>query len=326
MKIIAVGDIHIKNDNFKEIDKLISELEKIILNENPSFVVLLGDTLHYHEKIFTLCLNKAFELVNRLRKLCPVYMLVGNHDQITSNEYLNSNHWLNSLKEYTNLYIIDKPFSTYIENKLFTFCPFVPPGRFIDALNNLSDWKSSDLIFCHQEFKGCKMGAIISVEGDDWDSSYPQIISGHIHDKQKIGNNIYYTGTPYQTSYGDTDDKTICILEIGGNINIREYELNIQKKKIVYSDIQNISKIKINGEDEVKLTIRGNGEEFKVFKKSKEYKDIIDKGVKIVFKNKEYEKKEYVNSNFLDILNDLITKQKNIHLTNMFHKIFKENN
>ncbi len=52
--------------------------------------------------------------------------------------------------------------------------PYVPPGRFVEALNIIDNewWKNVNCIFAHQEFYGCKMGAIESIEGDKWDHSF----------------------------------------------------------------------------------------------------------------------------------------------------------
>ena len=72
-------------------------------------------------------------------------------------------------------------------------------------------WKSS-IIFAHQEFRGAKMGAIISEVGDRWPLNGPLVISGHIHDHQKVQENVWYTGTPIQHGFGDTSGKTISLM------------------------------------------------------------------------------------------------------------------
>nr|QBK91072.1 MAG: DNA repair exonuclease [Pithovirus LCPAC202] len=72
-------------------------------------------------------------------------------------------------------------------------------------------WKSS-IIFAHQEFRGAKMGAIISEVGDLWPLNGPLVISGHIHDHQKVQENVWYTGTPIQHGFGDTSGKTISLM------------------------------------------------------------------------------------------------------------------
>jgi len=127
-------------------------------------------------------------------------------------QFLTDNHWLNCLKKWKNVVIVDRPVTETIDDELFVFCPYVFPGRFTEALNTLDiDWKNASGIFAHQEFAGCKMGAIVSVEGDKWPVDNPYVISGHIHSKQIIQENIYYTGSAMQHAFGESEKKYCCI-------------------------------------------------------------------------------------------------------------------
>ncbi len=58
-------------------------------------------------------------------------------------------------------------------------------------------WKNVNCIFAHQEFYGCKMGAIESIEGDKWDHSFPLVISGHIHSEQRPQKIFFYPGSVF---------------------------------------------------------------------------------------------------------------------------------
>ncbi len=75
---------------------------------------------------------------------------------------------------------------------IYIFPPFVIYYNFI--FFNIIDnewWKNVNCIFAHQEFYGCKMGAIESIEGDKWDHSFPLVIRGHIHSEQRPQKNIF---------------------------------------------------------------------------------------------------------------------------------------
>ena len=171
MKVIAIGDPHFRVDNIPEVNLFIDKIEELCKKENPDFIVILGDVLHTHERIHTVPLNKAYEFIERLKKICQIFVLVGNHDMTSNQNFLNENHWMNGMKQWDNIKIVDKLEFFKIDDFLFTFLPYVPPGRFIEALNsnNDIDWKNSDCIFAHQEFFGSKMGCIISMDGDKWD-------------------------------------------------------------------------------------------------------------------------------------------------------------
>ena len=62
MNILAIGDTHFKPDNVIDSYDFINKLEQYIIKNNDKidYIVVLGDILHTHEKIFTLALNVAF--------------------------------------------------------------------------------------------------------------------------------------------------------------------------------------------------------------------------------------------------------------------------
>ena len=272
-KIIFIGDPHIQVSNLTEVDKLLSKLQELAITESPDLIIIGGDLLHTHERLHTLALNKAYEMVNRMRKIAKTFVLVGNHDVINNSQYLTQNHWMNSLKEWENTVIVDKVVTETINKETFVFVPYVPPGKFEDALNTLDkfDWKKASCIFAHQEFAGCKMGAIISVEGDKWPLEYPNVISGHIHSRQIPQANIYYSGSALQHAFGESKKNIIACLEFanGSYVN-NEVDLHLPRKKIVYMDVEDIDSYECpDTEDKIKVTVSGNYEQFKALKKTK---------------------------------------------------------
>jgi DNA repair exonuclease SbcCD nuclease subunit len=281
--VLVIGDVHIKTSNIPDIDIFIKKVCDIISTENPDFTVLLGDILDTFEKINTFELNKAIELIDKIRNLSKVYVIIGNHDMVNCLQYLTENHWANSLKLWDNVVIVDKT----IEEDDFIFVPYVPNGRFIDALNEISyDWKNAKCIFAHQEFYGAKMGAIISEEGDKWMSNYPNVISGHLHMNQRPQKNIYYPGSSMQVAYGETDDNIVAIIRFTdeNEYDIEEIPLKMSRKKIIYTTIDNVEIPEEDINNKLKMSISGDYEEFKIFKKSKKYKQLISNGVNVVFK------------------------------------------
>jgi DNA repair exonuclease SbcCD nuclease subunit len=326
MKIIAIGDPHFRTDNIPEIDMFMDKLELLCKSEKPNFIVVLGDLLHTHERLHTIPLNKAYDLVSKLRDIAPTMVLVGNHDMISNQQFLTQNHWMGAMKEWRNVEIVDTIIKKEINGYKFLFCPYVSPGRFEEALDVAGDWKGSNCIFAHQEFAGCKMGAIVSVDGDKWPEDYPDVVSGHIHSRQMIQKNIYYTGSALQHAFGESDKNIIAVLSWENPVerySVREVDLELPRKKIIYTDIQAIEEyVPVETEDKVKLTVSGVYEEFKAFKKTKKYRDIVKSGTKVVFKPKKLEKKESENetiepvddTDFSKILSSLILKEKNPYL------------
>ncbi len=311
-KILTIGDCHFKTNNIPECEEYIVKVIDIIKEKELDFIVMLGDLLDTHNIIDTVPLNKMYSFIKKLRDITKVFILVGNHDLVNNQEFLTDEHWMNGLKEWKNVVIVDK----VIEYNNFLFVPYVYPGRFIEALNTLDgyDWKNARCIFAHQEFYGCSMGAIKSQIGDIWDKKYPYVVSGHIHCNQTL-DNIYYTGSSMQLSYSDGSGGILSYFTFNEKekYELDEIPIDLPKKKLIYTDIEKIKNIDIKAlkekNDHIKLSISGDYTEFKSFKNSKQYKELTQNGIKVVFKQ---HKKEIKHQN--KVIQDLIDEHKNINL------------
>ena len=330
-KILVIGDVHCKRSNLSEIRLFKDRLALCIEQSKPEHIVFLGDNLDKHDVLYTVCLNLMNDIIHMCREKSQVYLIVGNHDMIGPTEFLNDNHWLNSHKEWENVEVIDRVRTMNLSDIVCTFVPYVENGRFMEALNTNSHWQNSNIIFCHQEFKGCKMGAITSETGDEWPVDSIQIISGHIHSKQQPQDNIYYTGSALQHAFGESSDTTLLLID--GIDNYQEIDLDLPKKKIIYAKSDEIENIEFKN-DNYKVVVSGSVSEYKQFVKSKKYKKMINDGIKITFKNTKKEIKdqnELIKSlnnektNFEDILGKLVDKE-NDEILNVDYKKYILNN
>lgn len=332
--VLCIGDPHIQVSNIPETDLLIERLINLATEKKPDLIIVLGDVLHTHERLHTIALNKAYELINNMRLISKTYVLVGNHDMINNQVFLTENHWLSGMKEWENTVIVDKVLFETIKGEKFVFVPYVPPGRFQEALHTIgSEWNDSSCIFAHQEFSGCKMGAIISVEGDKWPVTYPHVVSGHIHSRQIPQENVYYTGSAMQHAFGESEKNIIAYLTFQNkNYNRDEIDLQLPRKKIVYMDVEDVDNYEVpQTEDTLKVTLSGNYDQFKALKKTKKYKNLLDKGVKVIFKPKKIkkedenkissEKDQTVSSDFKTILDSIINDQKDPYLFRAYELI-----
>ena len=111
-------------------------------------------------------------------------------------------------------------------------------------------------------------------------------------------------------------------------------------KKLVYLDIENIDDFNMSGntEDEIKLSLNGDYTEFKSLKKTKKYKELIKKGVKVIFKPKKKNIKikneklsKIINdntedlTNFSKIINEIINEQEDPYLLEVFEIVVNNN-
>lgn len=314
MKILCIGDPHFKTDNLVDVDMFIERSLLLIEKENPELCVILGDVLHTHENVHISPLNKAYEWIDSVRKLVPTIVLVGNHDMINQTQFLTTNHWMNGMKEWNNLTVVDKPIKKLFIGVTFYFSPYVPNGRFVEALSTVDDeWGEATAIFAHQEFAGCKMGAFVSKNGDVWDEKFPLVISGHIHSKQQPQPNVLYTGSAMQNAYGESESNSIFIFEWKDKMSVREVDLELPRKKIIYKTINDIDDYNVpeGKKDKIKVTIRGDSDELKQFKKTKKYKELTAQGAIVVFKPIEIQETfEDGSVPFLKILKRMIKKDE----------------
>jgi DNA repair exonuclease SbcCD nuclease subunit len=293
VEVLCIGDPHFQVDNIPEVDLFTEKILSLANEKQPKIIVILGDTLHTHERLHTIPFNKANDLIYKLSTVALTYVLVGNHDYISNQQFLTTNHWLSGIKEWKNVVVVDQVITESLYGVKFTFVPYVPPGRFEEALNTTGEgWRDSSCIFAHQEFAGCKMGAITSIEGDKWNINYPHIVSGHIHSRQSPQANIYYPGSAMQNAFGESEKNIIAYLTCNEKgYNLEEINLQLPRKKILYMDVEDIDEYTVKDTaDKLKLTLNGNYDQFKALKKTKKYKDLIEKGVKVVFKPKKLEK------------------------------------
>jgi DNA repair exonuclease SbcCD nuclease subunit len=332
-KVLFIGDPHFKITNLEIVDEFINQC-LLQLNSDIDLCVIAGDILHTHERLHTTALNKAVEFIDQVRQKCPTYVLVGNHDYENNQQFLSKRHWMNSLKEWNNTFIIDYTTIVNIKSFLFVMVPFVPPGRFIEALEKIDNevWKNANCIFAHQEFYGCKMGAIESVGGDKWNLSFPLIVSGHIHSEQRLQQNIFYPGSVIQHAFGESENNGLLLLTFKNSIELplmTKIILDIPRMKTIVVKISDFANLIIDPKknERIKIICKGSVEAFKALKRTKHFKEVSEKGVKIQFKFTKndtmtvFHSDDYKKKTFSSILEELVLSENNISLTEMYKSI-----
>ena len=166
IRILVIGDPHFKSTNKLQTDDLRKEFIKLARRLKPDFIVNLGDTLHNHDKIHMRVLYDAIEFFEDLSEISPLFVLIGNHDRPSNNTFLTDEinmHPFVGIKEKGNINIVDDATLIYDFNGVrFGFVPYVPTGRFNEALSIRKFYGSSErdiedkisVVFAHQHFAG----------------------------------------------------------------------------------------------------------------------------------------------------------------------------
>ena len=250
--VLCIGDPHFQEKNMSDSQILVQKILELIAKNNFEFVVVLGDLLHTMETFKMFPYNLAITFLKKISKLVPLYFIVGNHERIGPDDFQTENHPYIALDDYKNIKIVSKAEYITINNKNYFFVPYVPNGKFFEALLTtsanegelLERFKTTTAIFGHQEFRGCQTGAVKSTKGDIWPLNYPLVISGHIHTYEALQTNILYTGTPQQIGFDDSCDKTVSqfIFSNVGKFEHKRIDLEITKKKIIKIDFSKFTR------------------------------------------------------------------------------------
>lgn len=202
-RMAVVGDLHLgklqhRVDGhlalqMRGLDKIMTEVRE----NGLSSVVLLGDVFDRPSVSPSLVIELLRFFIRN--KDLQFHWVMGNHDRTSKAEAtVDILLELSTLEALPNLRIYDEPTAV----KGVGFLPF--PHK--------KPLKGTVLSFAHVDRPGARMdtGRVLSSEGE-WDESHTFII-GHIHTAQRVGKRTYYTGAPWQLSFGEQGPKHWAIV------------------------------------------------------------------------------------------------------------------
>lgn len=332
---LVVGDLHFKKDTPVITDLVIHKILEQVIKIKPDVVILLGDILDTHEKIDMKTLNRTVKFIKHIAGLdIPVIITVGNHERPDGTTFLTEDSSFYALKGFSNIHIADRVLDLKWDIKgnkekiRFIFVPYVQAGSFHEALDTL-EVKVMDpdhrpaAIFCHQEFKGVKIGGYTSKSGDEWPETNPLIISGHIHRYQQPQSNIVYPGTPYQQSYSDDSNKGILVCEflLGKTPSISFLSLDIRKKKSIKLKPAEVDSFVPPPNCDLQVDIVGTSDEIKVLSSKGVINKMRSKGINVSLSTQQdFNPKNPDNKPYKDLLLDLIKGDTDAE--SLFNEIF----
>ncbi|KKM63510.1 hypothetical protein LCGC14_1510720 [marine sediment metagenome] len=152
---LAVGDPHFQVNNVTDAEELIKKVNKLVKQLHPTFVVILGDLLHTHEKVHTTPFNIATRLIITLARKVQVFLIIGNHDYVNNQQYLTNKHPFNSFKKIENVTVCDHVVLRTINGMKFIFCPFL--------VLIFNSFKTSNILFCCSELTPYMVSSVTSL-------------------------------------------------------------------------------------------------------------------------------------------------------------------
>ena len=141
------------------------------------------------------------EFVEKISKIKPLDMLVGNHD-LSGTTNFKAVHKLIPFKYFNNVTVYDSP----VEKDGIVYMPYCTSDEYATTvLENIKD-KQNKVVFSHLELKGINLGnGIETTHGVPLDllSQFKMTIQGHYHGSSSYGPNIKVIGSTQRLSFKD---------------------------------------------------------------------------------------------------------------------------
>lgn len=306
-KIFLFSDTHIglgypnKTDKWLKVtqeyfnDFLIPTLEKEV--EEGDIVIHLGDLFDNRNVIPINLLNFAMDQVERVAKIAPFHILVGNHDCWSrSTDEINT---IRPFKYIPNVYIYDKVNVLEYNSLKFLMMPYFEKKA--EQIKHLKANKHCDYVLCHSDLNGARMHLTSvghknhnMIDVDEF-NGFKGVYSGHIHLVQR-NKNFTFIGSNFQMDRNDyQDQKGIFILDT-----------DTEEEHFIENHISPVfKKVRITNEDDLEL--------LEELKDTKDYVDLfisnnllindrkVRRKLEILLENGKFASVDYID----DITNDL---------------------
>lgn len=254
-KILLIGDSHLSLGYPNSVDKwfkihqeyfkdfLLPLIKKELTSED--IIVHLGDLFDNRSVVPINILNYAQEILEEMSKICPVHVIVGNHDL-----YTKSTNDVNTVKLYKyipNISVYEEPTEIEFNGKSILMMPWVEKKK--DQIQILKKYSGKDYLFCHSDLNGAKMHltSVAHKNNDKIDvqefSGYKRVFSGHIHINQ-VNKNFTFVGNIFEMDRNDRDNqKGIFIIDtitntetfIENNISPRYKKVYVRNEEDILS-------------------------------------------------------------------------------------------
>jgi hypothetical protein len=259
MPVLISGDLHF-SDNPRDayrhewVGWFLSQAKK----HKVDGIVLLGDLTEGKDHHSGWLTNKVVGHLAAMAKLCPVIVLMGNHDFLGSPQdaFFGFTHRLDGVAWVST--------PTAGKDLPAAFSMGLRPALFLpwtgDYKRDWADWLGKGgfhdyaPVFCHQTFDGADVGFGRKLEGVPA-GIFPKdamVIAGDIHVPQKLGS-VIYCGSPFTVDFGDDFEGRILKLD-GAKLTSITYDG--PQKRLVDIEIDWLQEAKVNAGDIVKVAIR----------------------------------------------------------------------
>jgi len=258
--MIIIADLHLKEESAGVIlGEVLPGIFQACIARNEHEVVILGDVLHFRYKVDARLQNTLKDEFKRWGEAqINVRILPGNHDQYE----VSGRNALELFNEMPNVRVYSEP--TWTSEGLWI--PYRKDTEALKAALRSSCTGSCNTLFMHHGVRGAWMndnvqdneGVLLeSLEPTRWDA----ILCGHYHKHQKIGENFWYVGSPWQTTANEAGQVKGYVVYSGKAVEFVPMAWGPRFHRFEVAAGQPIDLRGVNARDEVRIKTTGPGAE-----------------------------------------------------------------
>lgn len=241
---LVIGDPHLLESDIPRSRLLVNECLRVANEKLPNYIVILGDVLDRHNRYDSESFHLMCDFLRDCAKIASTYVIVGNHDRPNNSDFLSDYSPFYPMHEWKlPIVIVDKPKILLDEHgKKFAFLPYVLPNR-VEEMLSLIDRTDVIASFGHIDVIGAQISkTLICQSGYRWTAKDGYYIGGHNHEKHWVNEFIFYTGTPCQRKFGESEDKGLHLISFPDDkISCEKVTLNIPFKRTISLKFAEIS-------------------------------------------------------------------------------------
>ena len=249
-KVIHTADFHIDNQNIDEAQKCLEFIIKRTKIEQPDIVMIAGDLFDSRNvKLESPAAMLLFDIITQMANFTPVAIVYGtpSHegDATAALRYLKAKHPIHVSDKPEQYYMMND--NSFVSNpggkqpKLVISAIPQPTKQYLKSSSSIdvanqeiastmsnifagfgataARYKTPHILMGHFSVSGAAINDKRQMVGLDIEISNDQIALtsadlvalGHIHLRQKVGNNGFYSGSIFPTDWGELEDKGFYI-------------------------------------------------------------------------------------------------------------------
>lgn len=268
---IFITDTHLGKNNVELVKNIFQQLKELCLDKHCLRVIHGGDVFTSRSGQPLSCLIAWNDILSDFAKEgIKMDVIAGNHDKTDGDD---ESSYLDVFESKT--FCVHRNGGCFnIGNITFAMMPYFREEKWLDVFKRVDEevneeGKPISILVTHIGFDG-----VMNNDGSKVNSSikpgdfkkYNKVLIGHYHNASKLGKNVYYTGSAYQSNFGETiTEKGFTLIYDDGSIEhvqstfpqYRKTIIDVSDKEALREALDDIYKNK-RDDDNLRFVFRGS--------------------------------------------------------------------